>query len=205
MKQWAFYFDQEYCSGCGTCQIACKDKNNLTKGQVYRSVTEYSGGGYRQDGAAIVQDVFAFFLSMSCNHCKKPACVAVCPTKALHKREIDGLVLLEWEKCIGCKACQKACPYDAMQYDCVEKKAAKCDFCQDLLAENKPPACVAACPMRVLDYGEFNELVEKYGEQKIIEGVPSFDLTEPAVLIRCHPKAKVGPQEKLEGWPEKHG
>lgn len=202
MKQWAFYFDQEYCSGCGTCQIACKDKNNLKKGQAYRVVSEYSGGGYRQDGAAIVQDVFAFFLSMSCNHCKKPACVAVCPTKALYKRGLDGLVLLEREKCIGCKACQKACPYKAISYDCIEKKVAKCDFCQDLLAGNKPPACVSACPMRALDYGEFDDFAEKYGKQKNIEGIASFDLLEPAVFIQSHRKAKIAAKE---GRSEKNG
>lgn len=205
MKQWAFYFDQEYCSGCGTCQIACKDKNNLKQGQIYRAVTEYAGGEYRQDGEAIVQDIFAFFLSMSCNHCKKPACVGVCPTKALRKREKDGLVLLEREKCIGCKACKTACPYAAVQYDCIEKKISKCDFCEDLLALHEAPACVAACPMRALEYGELDELIKMHGNAKQIEGMPALALTEPALLIKPHRNAKVVPNKKFEGRAEENG
>jgi len=205
MKQWAFYFDQKYCSGCGTCQIACKDKNNLKQGQVYRTVKEYAGGSYRQDGEAIVQDIFAFFLSMSCNHCKKPACVAVCPTKALSKRAADGLVLIDRAKCIGCKACKVACPYQAMQYDCAAKKAAKCDFCEDLLALNEPPACVAACPMRALKHGALDDLIKIHGKTEQIEGMPAVESTEPALIIRPHPNATVLSRANFEGRFSKNG
>jgi anaerobic dimethyl sulfoxide reductase subunit B (iron-sulfur subunit) len=188
-KQMAFYFEQKHCSGCCTCQIACKDKNNLKVGQMFRKVHEYSGGGFWQEGAAVVQDVYAFWLSISCNHCGEPACVKNCPTGALQKRMDDGIVVIDSEKCIGCCRCVKSCPYGSLQYDLGIGKVRKCDFCLDLLSKGEVPACVAACPMRALDYGVLGELRKKYGTVDQTRGMPSAANTEPSLVISPHRSA----------------
>lgn len=188
-KQLAFYFEQKHCSGCCTCQVACKDKNNLKVGQLFRRVHEVSGGGYRQTGAVIVQDVYAFWLSISCNHCVKPVCVENCPTGALSKRIEDGIVDIDQRKCVGCQLCVRSCPYGALLFDSEIGKVRKCDFCRDLLADGKPPACVAACPMRALEYGPLDELQKKYGTVNQTLGLPDAAITEPSLVISPHRSA----------------
>ncbi|MFT8315526.1 MAG: DMSO/selenate family reductase complex B subunit [Clostridium sp.] len=182
-KQLAFYFQQNYCVGCSTCQVACKDKNNLSVGQNFRKVYEISGGNFIQRGKAIIPNIYAFWITVSCNHCFNPTCVKSCPTGALRKREEDGIVYIEKEKCIGCKSCIKACPYEAPQYNPEEKKVNKCDFCMDLLEQGKDPTCVSSCPMRALSFGTFEELREKYGEVAETEGMPKASIAEPALVI----------------------
>ena len=150
MTQYGFYFDASKCTGCKTCMVACKDKNNLPVGMNFRRVTEFSGGNWRQDRAtgAWHQDAFAYYLSISCNECSDPACVKVCPTKAHFKRAEDGLVLIDPKKCIGCGACLAACPYGAPQLDREARKMRKCDTCLDRREKGLNPACVDACPQR---------------------------------------------------------
>ncbi len=191
-RQLAFYFEQKHCIGCSTCQVACKDKNDLAAGQLFRKVSEFAGGGYRERGAAVIPDVYAFWLSMSCNHCLKPACVASCPTGALEKRAEDGIVFIDPESCAGCLCCLESCPYGALAYNPATGKVGKCDFCRDLLAAGKPPACIAACPMRALDYGPLDELRQKYGTINRVKGMPSPDITQPALVITPHRDAVKG-------------
>ena len=150
---YAFYFDSTFCSGCKACQAACKDKNNLPLGVLWRRVYEVSGGTWQQNGAAWNNTVFAYNLSVSCNHCVHPKCAGVCPADAYVIRE-DGIVLLDSTRCVGCGYCAWACPYGAPQYNAAAGCMTKCDFCIDHLEQGLPPACVAACPLRVLDYGE---------------------------------------------------
>jgi len=150
---YAFTFDAAFCSGCKACQAACKDKNDLPLGVLWRRVIEVSGGAWQKNGAAWNSTVFAYNLSVACNHCLHPKCAGVCPTGAYEVRE-DGIVLLDTSKCMGCGYCAWACPYGAPQYNPEAGTMTKCNFCFDDLEQGLPPACVAACPMRVLDYGE---------------------------------------------------
>jgi len=188
-KQLAFYFEQKHCTGCYTCQIACKDKNNLEVGEQFRKVYEITGGNYTKTGNAIIQDIYAFWISVSCNHCIDPSCVKKCPTGALEKRLEDGVVVVDKNKCVGCTSCVKSCPYEAIQYDLSTKKVSKCDFCLDLIESGKDPVCVSACPMRALDYGELEVLHEKYGNINETEGLPSSRITQPALVIEPHKNA----------------
>lgn len=188
MKRLAFYFDSSACSGCKTCQMACKDKNNLAPGQVWRRVYEVSGGSWQKQGTAWKQDVFAYNLSMSCNHCEDPICAKNCPTKALWKRE-DGIVQIDQNLCIGCKYCSWVCPYGAPQFDPQKGVMGKCDLCADYIDQGKNPSCVDACPMRALDIGDYKELVEKHGAPDHIYPLPDNSITGPSICIKAHPNA----------------
>lgn len=164
IKNPAFYFNSELCTGCKACMIACIDKHNLSKGVLWRRVLEFSGGEWLPVGDAYEQNVFAYYVSLSCNHCERPVCAEGCPTQAMHKDE-NGIVSIDEERCVGCRYCEWNCPYGAPQFDPVRKKMTKCDFCRDYLEQGQPPACVAACPCRALDYGEYDDLRARYGEQ----------------------------------------
>ena len=148
-KQLAFHVDLSGCIGCKACQIACQDKHNLEAGRTWRRVAEVAGGRWVPSAGQWHSDTFAYYVSMACMHCEKPICCEVCPTRAMAKRP-DGVVLVDQEKCIGCRYCQWACPYGAPQFDAARGKMTKCTFCEDLLAQKQSPACVAACVMRVV-------------------------------------------------------
>ena len=169
----AFRFDQAACSGCKACQAACKDKNALPVGVWWRRVYEVAGGSWRRDGDAWRTDAFAYNVSLACNHCAEPVCVEVCPTGAMARRP-DGVVLVASERCVGCRYCAFACPYGAPQYDERTGKITKCDLCADELAAGRPPACVAACPMRALE-------LERIEEGAPASGAGTFPLPDPAL------------------------
>lgn len=185
-KQLGFYLNQERCNGCLTCQIACKDKNDLDIGQLYRKVSEISGGGFTEFNQVVKNNVFAYWISLACNHCQEPLCVENCPSGAMQKREEDGIVFIDIDKCIGCRYCVWSCPYDAPQFNPEIGKVGKCDFCMDLLAQGEQPACVVACPMRALDFGTMEELEKKHGGTREIKGLPKPDITKPSLLINPH-------------------
>jgi anaerobic dimethyl sulfoxide reductase subunit B (iron-sulfur subunit) len=178
-SQLAFHVDLSSCIGCKACQIACIDKHDLQTGQLWRRVYEYSGGDWVQKGNAYINSVFTYYVSIGCQHCEDPICVEVCPTRAMHKRE-DGIVLVDTQICVGCRYCQWACPYGAPQYDPSIGKMGKCNFCYDFIDEGKPPACVAACPMRAMDYGTLEEMIAKYGDLRELAPLPASDITNPS-------------------------
>jgi anaerobic dimethyl sulfoxide reductase subunit B (iron-sulfur subunit) len=188
MTRLAFYFDSNACSGCKTCQIACKDKNNLPVGMNWRRVYEITGGGWKRSGAAWISDVIAYNISISCNHCEKPVCLEACPAKAIEKAE-NGIVTIDPEKCMGCKYCAWTCPYSALQYDEERGVMTKCDMCLDYVSQGKNPACVDACPARAFEFGEYGELVEKHGESAHIHPLPDQRITLPSKLITPHKNA----------------
>ena len=132
MAQYAFYFDSNKCSGCKTCQVACKETYKLPVNNLYRKVLNYQGGTWElnEAGSYVPNGVFGYFVSMACNHCVDPACVANCPTGAMQKDEETGIVWTDHEVCIGCKTCQTVCPYDAPTYDDEAGYMLKCDMCK---------------------------------------------------------------------------
>ncbi len=191
MKQYGFYIDSSKCTGCKTCQLACKDYRDLDVKRNYRRVYEYAGGGFVQDGDTWIQnDVFSYYLSIACNHCSNPACVKVCPSGAMHKRQEDGLVVVNVEVCIGCQHCANACPYGAPQFSPEKGHMTKCDGCYERVGEGKQPMCVDSCPLRALEFGEIHVLREKYGMTADVAPLPSSHLTLPNIVIKLNKNAK---------------
>ncbi len=200
-KQLAFYFDASSCSGCKTCQVACKDKNDSPAGVRWRRVYEVSGGDWVQQGKAWISEIFSWHVSLACNHCKEPICMTSCPSKAISKNG-RGLVLIDPNKCMGCKYCEWTCPYGALQFDKERRVMTKCNFCADYLEQGKPPSCVAACPMRVIDYGELDELRQRHGDISEVFPLPQKVFTAPALVIKPHPAT--GKMKKYHAEIENH-
>ena len=161
----AFVFDQEKCMGCNTCTVACKDWNQVNPGPV-RWRTQIT---HEFDEAP-----FFFPLAMSCNHCEDPACAAACSLDAIIKRESDGLVYVDRNKCMQLQSCITACPFAAphiaaddqepVQYSGwqVAHPMQKCDFCMERVDKGQEPICVASCPAHALEAGDYDYLVAKY-------------------------------------------
>lgn len=188
MSSYGFYFDSSRCTGCKTCVIACKDKNNLPVGINFRKVIEFSGGNWVLNSqGGWENNVFAYYISLSCNHCADPACVKVCPTKAHKKDPETGLVLIDQSKCIGCGMCAAACPYKVPQLDTKSRKMKKCDACLDLISKNRSPACVEACPQRAIEFGLIDSLENSKKGVKSIRPLPKAEITRPNLLI-CPPR-----------------
>lgn len=181
MAQKGFFYDMTVCTSCKTCQIACNDKNGLTVGTLFRKVHLYEGGKYPKP--------WVYNISISCNHCSDPKCAVNCPTGAIYKRA-DGIVAHNADKCIGCKLCTWSCPYEAPKYIEDRGVAGKCDFCVDLIDKGENPACVDACLMRALHYGELEELARKYGGSADAKGLPDSSITKPSLLIKPNKEAE---------------
>ena len=186
--QLAFYFNSAVCSGCKTCQVACKDKNDLPLGILWRRVYEISGGGWEKEGNCFVPKLSPYFLSMRCNLCQDPLCLSSCPTSAIQKRA-DGIVFIDHNRCMGCRYCEWACPYGAPQFMEDIGKMTKCDFCMDEIDKGNKPACVAACPMRALDFGKISDLEKKYGKNNIFP-LPDPEICAPSAVITPHADSK---------------
>ena len=192
-QQLAFYFNANICSGCKACMTACKDKNDLPVGVNWRRVTEYGGGSWVQDpnnpGLVLPNNVYTYAVSIACMHCEDAACVEVCPAGAMTKNA-DGVVTVDAEKCIGCRYCEWACPYGGPQFDEAAGVMTKCNFCTDLQAEGKNPACVDACVMRALEFGELEDLRARHGMIDAMEPLPAGSFTNPAFVMTPHRHAQ---------------
>ncbi len=184
VTQYGFHHNVDECIGCKLCVVACKDKNDLPLGEKYRRVYDYGGGSWKVDenGVMSTDGFFMQFVSLSCNHCSAPACLASCPVGAIIKRD-DGIVYIDKTACIGCKACIGACPYGAPYMSSATGVSQKCDLCYDLIDKGENPVCVQSCPMRCLEYGEIEELRSKHGDRAYVAPVTSVTQTEPNVVF----------------------
>ena len=175
-----FVLDLAGCIGCKACQVACKDKHDLADTVLWRKV------------AAVESGVHAYFMSIACMHCEAPICVEVCPSKAMQQRD-DGVVFIDGERCVGCRYCAWACPYAAPQFDAATGVMTKCDLCRDHLEVGRKPACVEACPMRVLT---LEEVADPRGAATF--PLPPVELTRPHATLLPHrdvePAARNGPR-----------
>lgn len=192
MVQYGFYIDQSRCVGCKACTVACKDRNSNPIGVNYRRVYAFEEGGFKKDkNGSYTNNVRSYYVSLSCNHCDEPGCVKGCPTGAMYKRKEDGVVLIDHDKCVGCKYCEWNCPYGAPQFNEEIGMMTKCDTCLELREAGEEPTCVGSCIMRAIEFGPIDELRAKYGTNADIKGIPGSDITKPNLVINPHKDAAI--------------
>ena len=181
-KKLGLVIDLDTCVGCHACAVSCKewnaggiagpltdtdpygkDPDGVWFNRVHSYELEASAGCGSGADAQPAQPAQTLHFPRSCLHCEEPACVTVCPTGASYKRAEDGIVLVDEDKCIGCKLCSWACPYGAREYSAVEGVMKKCTLCVDrIYNENleeaeRQPACVQACPTKARHFGDLGD------------------------------------------------
>lgn len=169
-KKLGLVIDLDTCVGCHACAVNCKEWNT---GGFSAPLTDTDPYGADPDGVWFNR-IHSFetgegaagrtvHFPRSCLHCDDALCVTVCPTGASYKREEDGIVLVDEDRCIGCKLCSWACPYGAREYDASEGVMKKCTMCIDrIYNDNIPepqrvPACVATCPVSARHFGDLGD------------------------------------------------
>ncbi len=145
--RYGFIIDNRKCIGCHACTTACKSEHDVPVGVNRTFVKQVEKGSF--------PDTRRLFSVMRCNHCTDAPCVSICPTEALFTRE-DGIVDFDKERCIGCKSCMQACPYDALYIDPETHTAAKCNYCAHRIDLGLEPACVNVCPEHAIISGDMD-------------------------------------------------
>jgi len=205
--RFAMAIDCGACIGCRRCQYACKAENNIPdtispawievfelKNEV--DLTGHAGMEELKQGSTTSYTESPkpgmWYLATQCNHCDNAPCVQVCPTGATYKAE-DGYVLMDYKKCVGCRFCVVACPYNARRFNWMTPKlnekdinplvpvrpvgvVEKCTFCVHRTREGKLPRCVEACPVGARHFGNLNDPQSEVS--RLLRSTPSFRLLE---------------------------
>jgi Fe-S-cluster-containing dehydrogenase component len=148
MVNYGFVIDNRKCIGCHACTVACKSEHDVPIGVNRTHVKYIEKGTY--------PDVTREFSVHRCNHCEDSPCTTICPTTALFTRD-DGIVDFDDERCIGCKSCMQACPYDALYIDPNKGTAAKCNYCAHRIEHSYEPSCVIVCPVEAIISGDLDD------------------------------------------------
>src|SRR4051812_8578326 len=141
-------FDAAKCIGCRQCVEACKDWNELPRGNSYT----LNPSTWLVMEPPVLEGLASVWGRHSCQHCEYPVCAAVCPVEAITKYE-EGPVVIDPVTCIGCEYCVYACPWHVISKNDVTGKATKCTGCPERVAVGESPFCVQACPVEALDFG----------------------------------------------------
>jgi len=195
-----FLVDTSRCIGCRSCQVACKEWNRLeadktTNQGTFENPRDLTPNLYNRirfvekaDGKG---DVTWRFVNERCLHCGDAGCMKVCPAPGALYRTKDGIVGFDKEKCISCKYCVSACPFDIPRYG-VDDKVSKCHLCLDRIGAGMVPACAKACPTQTLQYGGRDALIARAkGAGKKLYGENALE--------------GLGVLYALEGKPEEYG
>jgi formate dehydrogenase iron-sulfur subunit len=161
MKQGGMLIDTTQCVGCYECESACAERWGNPKPDDVHELSAKKN--------TVVKTIDDVNVSMLCMHCKEPTCASVCPVGAIEKKG-NGAVVYDVDKCIGCRYCLQACPFQIPRYEweSLNPKVTKCDFCYERTTQGKPPACVEACQAEARIFGERDELL-KEAEKRIRE------------------------------------
>ncbi len=198
MTHKAIITDLNRCVGCLACSVACKALNGVQIGNYWNKVMRV-GPNPEPDGSGKWPDVYMYFLTMSCQHCKNPECVKVCPTQASYIAE-DGTIQIDKEKCIGCQFCVMACPYGVRYLNDDERVVEKCTLCEQRLNQGELPACVAQCGGNARWVGDIDEGYDSFvGARNSCERGPEegeyrkmTDFLEPFEESDVHALPQVG-------------
>jgi Fe-S-cluster-containing dehydrogenase component len=170
MTQLALVIDLNVCVGCHACVTSCKEWNNAGSAGPLSDLEPYGAdpvgtflNRVQTFEVGTYPETQTVHFPKSCLHCEDPPCVPVCPTGASYKRAEDGIVLVDYDKCIGCKYCAWACPYGVRELDAKEKVMKKCTLCVDRIYDkalpeaDRKPACVMACPTNARLFGDIHD------------------------------------------------
>lgn len=210
--QLGFVLDKTRCIGCHACTVACKSENDVPLGD-FRTWVKYTEAGH-------FPEVKRSFTVLRCNQCSDAPCVTICPVTALDKRP-DGIVDLDRDVCIGCKACMQGCPYDALYLNESTGTAEKCHFCAHRTEQGLAPACAVVCPTEAIIPGDFDDgssVVARMREQYELSVRKPEAGTSPNVYYRegapegidpgltsgaggfLWSQRREGPQQEAEAW-----
>ncbi len=147
-RRWGFVIEPKRCIDCKACMVACEIENAVPLGKHRNWIGQIGPTG-------TFPVLGMKFEPGNCMHCENPPCERVCPTGATYQRD-DGIVLVDYDKCIGCRYCMQACPYDA-RYLHTDGYVDKCTFCVHRLDAGQPPACVETCVGGARHFGDLND------------------------------------------------
>ncbi|MHC4526307.1 MAG: 4Fe-4S dicluster domain-containing protein [Planctomycetota bacterium] len=145
--------DIEKCMACKGCEMACAVVHSKSK-----VLEEAMAETPRPQRRVTVEPMEGFAVPIQCRHCEEAPCIAVCPTAAIHRHQVNDPVLIDRELCIGCRFCLAVCPFGAIDISADGKAVVKCDLCVERTKAGQEPACVEACPTGALKLVEDKEL-----------------------------------------------
>ena len=182
MSRWTMVIDLRRCIGCHSCTIACQVGNKLPIGMFWNLVTTVGPNGS-------ILTLGYYHIPRPCFHCDDPPCVGCCPTGASSQRA-DGVVLVDKDKCIGCKACIMACPYGARTLNRELGVVQKCTFCEHFIGQNKEPYCVSTCHQRARIFGDLgdpaSEVYRLVHEENAVQMMPELGTNPQCYYIFPH-------------------
>jgi anaerobic selenocysteine-containing dehydrogenase/Fe-S-cluster-containing dehydrogenase component len=162
--QLALMIDLERCTGCKSCEAACKQTNALGPNSYRNRVMWFDE---QQVPNVEAPPARLDFLTVTCQQCERPACLRACPVypKAISKDPVTGVVAIDEKRCTGCGECALACPYGAIGYNAEQHHAVKCDLCADRRARDLGPACAFVCPTRAISFDNRAALLDMARQQ----------------------------------------
>ncbi len=231
-KSLGLVIDLDTCVGCHACVTSCKEWNTGGHSAPLTDLDPYGGDvdgvwfnrvhtyEHKTDSTSRTVN-----FPRSCLHCAEPACVTVCPTGASYKRSADGIVLVDADKCIGCKLCSWACPYGAREYDTDVGVMKKCTLCVDRIyndnipEQDRVPACVAACPTSARHFGDLGDplsavsrlvqerggvdLSPELGYKPVNKYLPPRARETRTTTMAARPLPDVAPEGGFLGWVDR--
>ena len=178
MTRYGMVIDTKKCIGCHVCAMACKTENNLPNDVWWNRIFTDNGGemGFDMVGGSYPDNLQFGYIPVACQHCENPACVKVCPVGATYKDPETGVVRQDYDKCIGCRMCMAACPYNARSFNWEEPVrdvdfnygdaevpvrprgvAEKCTLCRERTDRGEEPMCVVCCPTHARIFGDLDD------------------------------------------------